>query len=254
MMNRNNIGLVSIIMPAFNAEKYIGESIQSVMNQTFSNWELIIADDKSTDNTIEKIKQFNDSRIRVIELSKNSGAAVARNKAIERAKGSYLAFLDSDDLWHPEKLEKQLAFMLENNILFSSTKYANVNSKNQLLDVTMNHSVLDYNGVLKYCPGNSTVMYNVKELGKFYIPDIKKRNDFVMWLKVIKDAKNLYGLPEVLTYYRVREDGLSSNKSNLVKYQWKVYREFENLSVIKSIYLLVHKVVTVKFQLNKKDF
>lgn len=243
--------LVSIVMPAYNSEKFIHEAIQSVLNQTYQNWELLIVDDCSTDNTIQIINSFKDNRIHYFTLKENSGAAVARNYAIERTKGEYMAFLDSDDLWHPEKLERQLTFMIEHHIDFSSTMYANIDKNKTIFDVTRNHPTLDYNGILKYNPGNSTVMYNAKNLGKYSIPDIKKRNDFVMWLKVIKDAKILYGLPEVLTYYRVRQDSLSSNKSNLVKYQWKVYREFENLSLGKSLYLLAHKTLTVTLGLNK---
>lgn len=243
--------LVSIVMPAYNSETFIHEAIQSVLNQTYQNWELLIVDDCSTDNTIQIIDSFEDDRIHVFGLKENSGAAVARNYAIDRAQGDYMAFLDSDDLWHPEKLERQLTFMIERNIDFSSTMYANIDKNKKIFDVTRNHPTLDYNGILKYNPGNSTVMYKAKKLGKYFIPDIKKRNDFVMWLKVIKDAKILYGLPEVLTYYRVRQDSLSSNKSNLVKYQWKVYRKFENLSVAKSLYLLAHKTITIKLGLNK---
>lgn len=252
MKTENRVDLISIIMPAYNAENHIKKSIQSVINQTYTNWELIIADDNSTDQTVDRIEQFNDSRIRIIKLHTNSGAAVARNNAIEKAHGNYLAFLDSDDLWHPEKLKKQLNFMKENKILFSSTMYANIDENNHILDITVNYKQLDYKGVLKHCPGNSTVMYNVEELGKYYIPDIKKRNDFVMWLRVIKGANILHGLPEVLTYYQVRRDSLSSNKSNLVKYQWKVYRDFEKISFLKSVYLLIHKVTTIIFKLNKK--
>lgn len=243
--------LVSIIMPAHNAEKYIRQSIQSVINQSYQNWELIITDDASTDQTLEAIESFNEDRIHILKLTQNVGAAIARNTSIERAKGDFMAFLDSDDLWHKDKLAKQIAFMQNNKISFSSTEYGNIDENGQLLNITQNHDQLDYDGILKYCPGNSTVIYNTKQLGKFYIPNIRKRNDFVMWLQVIKSAKKLYGLPEVLTYYRVRQDSLSSNKSDLVKYQWKVYREFENLSLVKSLYLLAHKTLTVTLGLNK---
>lgn len=247
-----NKPLVSIIMPAHNAEAYITQSIQSVLNQTYQNWELIITDDASSDQTVGVIKSFQDDRIKILQLLKNSGAAIARNTSIEMASGEFLAFLDSDDLWHKDKLSKQLKFMLDNDFNFTSTEYGNIDENGHLMSITKNHDELDYDGVLKYCPGNSTVMYNAKELGKFYIPDIRKRNDFVMWLKVIKKAGKLYGLKEPLTYYRVREDSLSIDKTSLVEYQWKVYREIEQLGLIKSFGLLVHKVLTVKFGLNKK--
>lgn len=243
--------LISIIMPAYNSEKYIYDSILSIINQTYHNWELIIVDDCSSDLTVDKINNINDDRIRLIKLKTNSGAAVARNTAVKEATGQYLAFLDSDDFWHPIKLEKQLSFMEDNNYLITSTMFANVDEENSIIDITRNHESQDYNSILKNNPGNSTIMYNAEKLGKFYIPNIKKRNDFVMWLRVIKKAKKLYGLPEVLTYYRVREGSLSANKSDLVKYQWKVYRDIEKLSLTKSFYLLVHKVISVKFNLNK---
>lgn len=249
---KNNEPLVSIIMPAHNAEKYIRQSIQSVINQSYQNWELIITDDASTDRTIEVIESFNEDRIQILKLTKNAGAAVARNTSIERAKGDFMAFLDSDDLWHKDKLAKQIAFMQDNKISFSSTEYANIDENGQLINITKNHDQLDYDGILKYCPGNSTVIYNTKQLGKFYIPNIRKRNDFVMWLQVIKSAQILYGLKEPLTYYRVREDSLSIDKKSLIKYQWQVYRDIEHLSLAKSLGLLVHKVLTVIFDLNKK--
>ena len=239
---------VSIIMPADNVSRHIEETVNSVIRQTHTNWELLIVDDCSTDNTVAMIQSFHetDSRINVYELEKNSGAAVARNKAIEQATGDYLAFLDSDDLWEAEKLEKQLTFMIENNYLFTSTNYIEVNeATGETIGVVQSYPELDYEGLLKHCPGNSTVMYNVSELGKFYIPDIKKRNDFVMWLQVIKKAKKLYGLDENLTTYTIREGSLSKDKKDLVKYQWTVYRDIEGLSFIKSLYLLLHKTISV---------
>lgn len=249
-MSINNLEAekVSIIMPAYNASRYIIKPIESVINQTHDNWELVIVDDCSTDNTVDVIRNYQkkDSRIQLYQLEQNSGAAVARNHGIEKATGDYLAFLDSDDLWTHEKLEKQLKFMLTNDYLFTSTNYVEISDETgETLNVVKSHEKLDYCGVLKYCPGNSTVMYNTRELGKFYIPDIKKRNDFAMWLQVIKEAGTLYGIDENLTSYTVREDSLSKNKTDLVKYQWRVYREFEGLSVMKSFYLLFHKTVSV---------
>lgn len=240
--------LVSIIMPSYNSEKFILDSIHSVQQQTYENWELLIVDDCSTDGTVALIENevLNDSRIQLEVLSQNSGAAIARNTAIKEAKGVYLAFLDSDDLWEKDKLTKQINFMEMNQYLFTSTSFEEVNEENQLIDhIVKSHKQLDYEGVLKYCPGNSTVIYNMKELGKFYIPDIKKRNDFVMWLQVIKKAEHLHGLEEVLSLYRVREGSLSKDKIDLVKYQWNVYRKIEGLPFFKSLYLLLHKTVSV---------
>lgn len=241
-------GLVSVIMPAYNSKEFINETIDSIINQTYENWELIIVDDYSTDNTIEIIQNYmaNDSRIFLFEQEKNMGTAVARNTAVSKAKGEYLAFIDSDDLWKKEKLAKQLEFMRANNYTFTSTSYEEVDERGKPTgNIIYSHKVLDYNGLLKYNQGNSTIIYNANQLGKFYIPDIRKRNDFVMWLQVIKKTKYIYGMKEALTQYRVREGSLSSNKLDLVKYQWKVYREIENLSLVKSVYLLAHKVVSI---------
>ncbi|MDN6730692.1 MAG: glycosyltransferase family 2 protein [Atopostipes suicloacalis] len=242
----NNNDLISIIMPTYNAVKYISETIESILDQTYENWELIIVDDCSVDETISVIGSYTDDRIRLVKLSENKGAAIARNTALQKVSGKYIAFLDSDDLWHKDKLNKQLKFMQKNNYLFTSTDYAEINeSGEETGKVIKSHPKLDYNGVLKYCPGNSTVMYNAEKLGIFFIPDIKRRNDFVMWLQVIKKAEHIYGLPEILTYYRVREGSLSKDKKKLIKYQWKVYRNIEKLPLVKSIFLLFHKIYTV---------
>lgn len=239
--------LVSIVMPSFNSENVIEDSINSVLNQTYSNWELLIVDDCSSDNTVEVVRKIakKDKRIKLTVLDKNSGAGIARNQAIRQAKGKFLAFIDSDDLWMSNKLEKQIKFMNENNYYFTSTNFNEIEDGKIEERVTLSHPKLDYIGVLKYCPGNSTVMYNAEKLGKFYAPDIKKRNDFATWLQVIKKTKYLYGLNETLTTYRIRKGSLSKNKTNLVKYQWKVYREFENLSLIMSTYLLIHKTLVI---------
>jgi teichuronic acid biosynthesis glycosyltransferase TuaG len=239
--------LVSIIMPTYNCGNFIGGSLDSVISQTYKNWEIIIVDDCSTDDTEGVVKKYSliDDRIKYYKLKKNSGAAVARNKAVDIANGTYIGFLDSDDLWFPEKLKKQISFMEQNKCSFSCTSYTKINENGD----DLNHTVKakkksNYNDILKRCPGNSTVIYNASVLGKFKIPDIRKRNDYVMWLQVIKKAAFLYGIEEPLGSYRIREGSLSVKKVNLVKYQWKVYREIEQLSVLKSIYLIIYKTVT----------
>lgn len=235
--------LVSIIMPTYNSEMYIKKSINSVLRQTYKNWELIIVDDCSTDTTKKIIRSINDERIKLFELTKNQGAAVARNTGLKKARGEFIAFLDSDDLWKPEKLTLQVKYMKKNNYKFTSTNYEEIDEHGDKTGKVIEaKDKLDYNGVLKYCPGNSTVVYNARELGIFFIPNIRKRNDFVMWLQVIKKAKCLYGINENLTQYRVRANSLSINKKSLIKYQWKVYREIEELSILKSMYLLIHKI------------
>ena len=235
--------LVSVITPTFNCGAYILETIRSVQAQTFDNWEMIIADDCSTDDTKEIVGQAceKDPRIKYVRLKTNSGAAVARTEAMKLAKGNYMAFLDSDDLWKPEKLEKQLVFMEENRYPFTATAYEKIDESGRKLNKIVN--VIDrtgYNRLLLDCPiGNSTVMYDVDKMGKFEVPNIKKRNDDALWLKMLKQEKYIYGLHEVLMEYRVRPNSISSNKLSLVKYHWKLYREIEHLSVLRSAFHIV---------------
>lgn len=246
-----NEELVSIIMSAYNCEKFIGEAIDSVLNQSYGNWELIIVNDCSVDDTEKVIKEYalKDKRIHYFTNERNFGAAISRNNAIKQAKGRFLAFLDSDDIWKPNKLMKQIDFMLKNNCTFTCTMYdkidENSNSLNHIIEADKKS---DYYGVLKKCPGNSTIIYDASVLGKHFIPDIKKRNDYVMWLQVIKKAKFIYGVQEVLGSHRVSGGSLSSNKKTLVKYHWYVYRKIENLSFAYSTYLIFYWVLRAVFK------
>lgn len=252
---KENYGLVSIIMPAYNCEKLVGTTIESVINQSYRNWELIVVDDCSQDNTYKIIKEYmkKDKRIKLYRLEKNSGPAIARNKAIEKAKGKYLAFLDSDDIWFPDKLQKQLRFMEENKYYFTCTSYTKIDEEdNDLKRIVYANKKSDYNGILKKCPGNSTVIYNAEKLGRFTIPNIKKRNDYILWLQVIKKAKYLHGIDEPLSSHRVRKGSVSSNKFSLIKYHWIVYRKYENLSLFKSSYLIFYWIFSTVFNLRSK--
>ena len=232
--------LISIITTTYNCGKFIGETIESVINQTYENWEMIIVDDCSKDNTKDIVNKYaqNDDRIKYHLLEKNSGAAIARTKAMELANGNYMAFLDSDDLWVEDKLEKQLKFMKENNFNFVCTEYEQIDEQsNPLGKIIKVRDKANYNRVLLDCPvGNSTVMYNVKAMGKFQVPNIRKRNDDALWLKMLKKEEYIHGMKEVLMKYRIRENSISSNKLDLVKYHWYLYREIENLSVIRSVF------------------
>ena len=231
--------LVSIIMPTYNCGNFIERTIDSIISQTYNNWELIVVDDCSKDNTEEVLKKYKkDKRINYVKLKKNSGAAVARTESMKRAKGNYMAFLDSDDLWYPEKLEKQLKFMKDNDYDFTCTAYEQIDENDNPLNKIIKAKIkANYNRILLDCPvGNSTVMYNVTKLGKFEVPNIRKRNDDALWLQIIKKAKYIYGYDEVLMKYRIRQNSISSNKLSLVKYHWKLYREIEHLSIIRSIF------------------
>lgn len=226
--------LVSIIMPSYNTADYILDSINSVINQTYSNWELIIVDDCSTDNTKELLKSINDSRIVLLENDTNSGAAISRNYALRQAKGKWIAFLDSDDIWLPEKLEKQVAFMENNNYYFSYTNYEEIDSDGKKTGVLVTGPKrISSFGMYNYCwVGCLTVMYNQEKIGVVQISDIKKNNDYAMWLTICKKA-NCYLLDEELALYRRGRTGSVSTNSviKLVKWHYKLYREAENQGV-----------------------
>lgn len=233
--------LISIITPTYNCGKFIGETIETVLNQTYKNWEMIIVDDESKDNTEEVVSTYKDPRIKYIRLTEKSGAAIARTRAMQEAKGKYMAFLDSDDLWKSNKLEAQIKFMKKNNYNFVCSSYEQIDEQgNKNGKIIKCKKKVDYNGVLLSCPvGNSTVMYNVQKLGKFEVPNIRKRNDDALWLKMLKKERYIYGQDEVLMEYRIRQNSISSNKLDLVKYHWYLYREIEHLSVFRSAFHIV---------------
>lgn len=230
---------VSIIMPAYNCEKFIKKAVGSVQKQTYTDWELLIVNDCSSDGTVDIINSMSadDSRIKLFHNSKRSGAAATRNKAVKNATGKYIAFLDSDDVWTSDKLEKQIGFMEKNGYCFTCTSYDKIDENDNKSGVVIPAVSVDYEGLLRRCPGNSTVIYNAEKLGKFSVPLIKKRNDYLMWMQVIKKAKKIHGLNEVLSSHRIVSNSISSKKMTLVKYHWIVYRKYEKLSVIKSAYL-----------------
>lgn len=207
-------GLVSVIMPSWNTGKFIAESIQSVINQTYSNWELIIVDDCSNDNTDSVVKQFlSDSRIKYFKNEHNSGAAVTRNKALREANGEWIAFLDSDDLWLPEKLEKQIDFMISHDYVFSYHEYEKIDEEDNPLNVYVTGpEIVTKRKMYNYgYPGCLTFMYNVKTMGQIQIKDIKKNNDYAILLQLCK-KENCYLLKENLAEYRIRKKSISHDK------------------------------------------
>lgn len=233
--------LVSVIMPTYNCEKYIAQSIDSVIAQTITDWEIQIVDDGSTDNTVEIIKPYlkNYSRIHYYKLLHNVGPAVARTEAIKRATGKYIAFLDSDDIWTPRKLEIQIEFMEKTGFPFSCTAYELLYENGAKQNLALfPPDVIDYKKCIRLSNpmGNLTVMYNQELLGKFEVPNIKKRNDFALWLQILHKTKYCAGLSEVLGLYRVRENSVSSNKLKLTKYHWQLYRKIEKHNLLRSIY------------------
>lgn len=249
--------LISVITPSYNAEKFIGETIESVIHQTYTNWEMIIVDDKSTDKTVQYVKEYQerDNRIRLIELEENSGSAVARNTAMEHAGGEYLAFLDSDDLWKTEKLERQLAFMQENNIAFSFTKYVRIKEDaTETKTVSKAPASVGYDDLMKHCViGCLTVMLDKNKIGDVKMVDIRTRQDYVYWLTLTKKGFLAYGLPEVLAEYRLVENSISSNKLKAAKQNWYVFRHVEKQPLWKSIwYFTNYAVINVKKILKQK--
>jgi glycosyltransferase involved in cell wall biosynthesis len=231
--------LVSVIMPSYNTGKFIKESIESVQSQTYQNWELIIVDDCSTDNTKELVAQFaeKDSRIKYECNPQNSGAAITRNNALRRAKGKWIAFLDSDDLWMPDKLEKQIKFMVKNDYYFSYTNYCEINEQSaETGTLITGPKHITKVGMYAFCwPGCLTVMYNREKIGLIQIADIKKNNDYAMWLKVCKKA-DCYLLDENLAKYRRGRAGSISTHgyATLIKWHYKLFREAEDMDPISS--------------------
>ncbi len=237
---------VTVITAVYNSEKYLSESMLSVVNQTFTDWELILVDDCSSDSSISIIKDFvkNDSRIKLIQLTENSGAAVARNVAILAAQGRYIAFLDSDDLWKPNKLEKQLLFMELNKAEFSYTAYEKITEYGEKMERIGVPCKLSYSDLLKTCSiGCLTVIYDTQSLGKVTMPLIRKRQDFALWLKLLKKVDFAYGLNEPLASYREHSESISANKFSAALYTWRLYREVENLSILKAGYCFGHYMI-----------
>ena len=236
-------GLVSVIMPNYNSEKFVTDTIKSVLAQTYKNWELIFVDDCSTDNSLDIVRSFADERIKIIKCETNGGAAVARNVAIDAARGRWMAFLDSDDIWHPQKLERQLAFMTENNYGFSFTHYGVIDDGNK--EISEFKPVKDkysYRDILKHNHiGCLTAVYDVEALGKVYMPtNAAKREDLACWLAILRSGTEAYCLHDVLASYKVHSGSVSSNKVKMIKYQWNVYRKVERMNPFKSAYYLIH--------------
>ena len=228
----------------YNSEVFISDTIISVIQQTYTNWELLLIDDNSKDNTIQVIKPFlsEHSNIKLIKNEINLGAALTRNKGIKEAKGDYIAFLDGDDLWKSNKLESQISFMKANSCYVSFSSYEQIDEKgNPLNKLVKALPRLSYGKYLKsnYI-GNLTGIYNAEVLGKIVSPNLRKRQDWLLWLAAIrKSGKPALGIQESLAYYRVREDSISSNKIELLKHNYWVYKKGLDFSKIKSVYYMI---------------
>lgn len=235
--------IVSIIIPSFNSSKYISQALQSVLCQSFSDWEIIIVDDFSSDNSVDIVQSYValDSRINLIQSPENLGAASARNLAIEVAQGRYIAFLDSDDLWLPNKLEKQLTFMQANNYPFTFTGYDKINEFGQVIARIGVPYRVSYFNLLKTCSiGCLTAIYDTEYFGKVYMTNSTSREDFATWLYLLKKLDYAYALNINLSQYRVYSSQSSSNKIKMAIETWRLYREVEGLSLIKAGYYFSH--------------
>lgn len=227
-------------MPSYNTAEFIEQTIKSVLAQTYKNWELIIVDDCSTDNTDEAVEQFlTDKRIKYLKNEHNLGAAISRNRALREVKGKWIAFLDSDDLWMPEKLEKQIGFMKKNGYYFSYTNYVEIDEKNNPNGrFVTGPEHITKKGMFNYCwPGCLTVMYNASKIGLIQIEDIKKNNDYAMWLKVCNKA-DCYLLDECLAQYRKGRVGSVSTHGiiTMIGWHYKLFHEAEGQGVIASLF------------------
>lgn len=238
---------VSVITASYNAGRFIEETIKSVLEQTYDNLELIIVDDCSTDNTEEIVKKYMkiDLRVKFYKLEKNSGAAVVRNTALEKAKGRFIAFLDSDDVWDRDKLEKQINFMKKNNYGFSFTSYRLMSEKGILLNKEVRvPSQIKYEQLLKNTIiGCLTVIIDKDIIGDFRMPLVRAGQDTATWLSILRKGNIAYGYDEVLASYRLVDGSISSNKLKALKRTWNTYRKLENLNLIKSTYYFVYYVL-----------
>lgn len=232
--------LVSVIMPCYNMASYVSDSIKSVIAQTYPHWELLIVDDASTDTTVNIIESFSqtDSRIKFAIKKHNSGIADTRNQCIQMAQGPFLAFLDADDIWHPEKLEKQLKFMLEKNVGFSYSTYDWIDEDGNTLNRFINTiGNLDYETYLRNTIiGCSTVMVNKTITGEVVVPKFRTSEDTATWLDILRKGFLAYAIDEPLVSYRIRRKSASSNKIKAASDLWKVYRRHEKLPFFKAIY------------------
>ncbi|MBN8235215.1 glycosyltransferase family 2 protein [Halobacillus kuroshimensis] len=239
---------VSIITPAYHAAGQIMETIRTVQHQTYTNWEMIIVDDCSEDETVSVVKraQEKDDRIRLICLHENKGPAFARNRAIESARGRYLAFLDSDDLWMPEKLEKQLSFMKAKHAAFTFTAYKMMKENGEETNLIFKAPIeVTYKDLLKNTSiGTLTVMLDRRRFGSIRMPLYRDcSEDYGLWLMLLSSGSTAYGLNEPLAFYRKCSDSLSSNKWKSAKKTWNTYRKVKGINGVRSFWYFMNYTV-----------
>lgn len=230
-------------MPCYNSSKYIRQAIDSVLGQSFRDWELLIVDDNSTDNTSQIVQEYvgGDDRIKLLKNKLNSGPAVSRNIAITSSLGRFIAFLDSDDVWAKDKLEYQLKFMKKYNCPFSYAAYYKIDCNGEPFQFVSAPDKVSYSKLLKTCViGCLTAVYDKKKFGTVQMPLIAKRQDYGLWLSLLKRTEFAMGIPKPLGYYRVHNESISHNKFKAAKYTWRLYRNIERLSFLTSCWYFSH--------------
>ncbi len=234
-LRRDRKPLVSVVTPAYNAARFISGAIESVQAQTYAGWEMIVVDDCSRDDTpaLVEEKAGEDERVRLLRMAENGGAAIARNAAIGAARGRYIAFLDSDDLWLPTKLEEQLAFMRERDAAFSFTSYRRVDASGRVLGEPVPvPERMNYRDLLKNTAiGCLTVVLDRSKTGPLDMGSMRTRQDYVLWFKLLKSGMVAYGLQEDLARYRIVEGSISRNKTKAARTMWYLYRRVEGLNL-----------------------
>ncbi|MDO5615029.1 MAG: glycosyltransferase family 2 protein [Cruoricaptor ignavus] len=229
---------VSIITPCYNSSKFLQETISSVLGQTFTDWEWIIADDCSKDESVEILRSTNDNRITILEAEKNGGAGYARNLALKKASGRFITFLDADDFWEPHFLEEMVNFMKRENTELAYSNYARCDENlNPTIADFRADKVVTFNNLLKTCRLSLlSSMYDSQRVGKEFFPEGSKREDHVMWLNLLKKIPEGKPLPKTMAKYRMHGNSVSRKKSNIVKDQYLVYKDFMKFSTLKSLY------------------
>lgn len=246
-----NTDLVSIIMPTYNASKFLADSIESILSQTYDNLELLITDDCSSDETCDILNQYSqrDTRVKVEFLKDNYGPGIARNKSIERAKGRYIAFCDCDDRWFPDKLEKQIKHMKRKDCALCSSSYLICDENNQIIGINVSPKFLTL-GMMKRDNkiGCLTAIYDIQRLGhKFYMPAIRKRQDWALFLNIIKECQICFCVTEPLAYYRQRTNSVSSDKFSLVKYNVNVYETVFGYGKVRAYFYFFTRFIPTYF-------
>lgn len=243
--------LVSVIMPLFNSEKFMESAINSVLDQDYVNLELLIVDDCSSDDSLKigRALAAKDKRVHIIASLKNGGSAVSRNIAINLAKGRYISFLDSDDLWLPNKLSTQLEFMRNNQVAFSFSDYQIINEESKITGVRRCPPTASYRTLLSgNIIGCLTAVYDRKLIGTYEMPDIRMRQDFGLWLRILRDVDFAYNCQECLAQYRIYGKSLSSNKFKAAKFTWKLYRDHENIPFMRRAYIFTKYAIKAILQ------